>query len=145
MADFKSVQRFVALVDEHNTRDDNSRNLPIVSLADRNFRIDQAMKKDDALRAYVEDYKVKNKKAVEAFDQAKELCFIEFLTNQDEDRVVGEIILVEFKGKELIRKPWILHRFLAWLEYRNNLAILLVAIISAGILAYIGDILRWLF
>lgn len=149
MAHFKNIQRFVALVEEENTRNDNDRALPMVSLADLNYRIDQAMKKDNALNAFAKDYNVKNKKAVEIFDQAKELKFIRFLTSERESpdyhqRVAGEIILVEFKGKELIRKPRVLHRFLAWLDYRNKVVVLLLAFLGAAILGNLPEIIRWI-
>lgn len=145
MAKFKNIQRFVTTVYEYNTRNDKDRDLPLVSLADENYQIDQAMKKDNALRAFIEDFKVKNKEAVETFEEAKELKFIKFMTPKDNKRVAGEIILVEFKGRELIRKPLFLHRFIAWLEYRNKLAVLAVAVIGAGVLGNIESILKWLF
>ncbi len=153
MADFKNMQRFVALVEEHNTQDYKKDDATLGNLSDINYLIDKAIKKDNALRAFQNEHfgennrQFKNPKVVEVFNQAKNQEFITLMTSKDNERVAGEIILVEEKGRELIRKPWVLHRFLAWLQFRNNLVVLAVALIAAGILSnldHIDDILKWL-
>jgi len=143
MASFKNIQKFVALTHNYNTQDNGHLEQNIVNLGDKGYEILQAYTMHDALLAFKEEYGLKKQEVGNIFSQAKAMGFVEHLTSEDDERVTQDKVLVTFKGTELIRRPRVFHRFLAWIEYRDKLAVLIVALISGSVIGNLDLILKW--
>ena len=149
MPNFKRMHQFVTYVHSYNTKDYEEDDATLNNLTDENYLFIKAIKKDNALRKFKDKFKYNTPEVSKIYNDAIELEFIKKMTTENNPRVAGEIILMEFKGEEFIHKSKRLKlstgKWEAVLNYHDKKLILAVALIGGGILGNIETILRWVF
>jgi hypothetical protein len=86
-----------------------------------------------------------NPRVAKIYSDAKELGFIRHLTSHDNERVEGEIVLVEPRGEEFLHVTAALHlktgKWLAWAVYYYKPLVILGAFLGSAVS---NLIIRWL-